>query len=789
MIKRIAALFIILAMLPWQPVSAAEDSVTTTVMIYMCGSNLESAYGLATGDINEIIAARPTKRITNVVLMTGGSSSWTFAQIDPTRTDIYQIRGNSPASLLPGTASVNMNMGQSDTLSFFLNTAYEKCPADRYMLILWNHGGGPIGGVCLDENYDDDSLTLPEIITALDNSPFRDRKLDLIGFDACLMGSVEIAWQMAPYANYMVASEEREPGSGWNYSFLTGMEHDDSPIATARRIIDTYIDTTDPEKGANLTLSCIDLSKMEAVVSCMDRFFTDLNDLMDQSVFLDMSSLRHYAQGYGRDYRAAETVDYDLVDITSLLNAFDRYALPSAEALRTALQEAVVYTRSTLADSYGLSVYFPYFNLGSYSEAALNLYDTLNFCPGYAQYIRTFQDYMTSDSLVDWCNLIPQVTRDGDGFLVGLNLTDEQQRNMVSAKLVIFESQYSPDSSNAFYSRVYGSVDVTIDESGRLSAPYHDEYLAFNYQTANGINAFSGSISFLLLDSGEYRLPVMAANIKPEYISLAQPDEPGVSHLMQITLTRPDENGLMHFGSVQGYDSVTNTFTTRMDDSPTEYEYLHFVTNPRLLQRRNGLLLPYELWPTQADGGVSVYENDPVRTDGTLSFQFKQETTDAVRYAAFEITDGQNNTFTTELTPLRPPEEVTLYQETIPWVDSSLDVTLRVVATSKFHLLIQLEVENHADNAYSFHLSDFLLNDKSKQVSSAADSTWLIAPGEKSSIPMTYALDDIWNYGKVIRNCTFVLELNHADGSYAGSTQAFSYYPAIDFSTLMLFFH
>ena len=784
MLTRIHAL--ILALILCIPVfcAQAEAPVTTTVMVYMCGSNLESQYGLATNDINEMIQSRFTPRITNVVLMTGGSSEWVSDQFDPERSGIYQLRGSSAIPLAEGPSR---NMGQSDTLSYFLNTAYEKCPADRYMLIFWNHGGGPIKGVCWDENYGKDSLTIPELIQGLENSPFAERKLDLIGFDACLMGSVETAWQLSDYAHYMVASEETEPGSGWNYSFLQGMEYDLSPADTARRIIDLYIDSADPAQGYHLTLSCIDLNKIHTVISSMNTFFTDLNTMMNADMFLDMSNLRHYAQGFGRDFRAEESSDYDLVDITNLLDSFDKYQLTSGTNLRTALQEAIIYSRSTHDNSHGLSVYFPYFNLGAYASSGLDLYKTLDFCPGYTAYIQSFKDYMTGESAVDWQGLTPVVTRAEEGFSVSLQLTEAQKDNLVSAKLVIFESNFMPDSSNAFYSRVYGSTNVAIDADGRITAPYNDECMIINYTTDLGVDTFSDAIPFMLLDSGEYRIQVMAANIKSGYLSSAKDDEPGVSHLMQITLSQPDENGLMHLSTVQGYDSMTESFTSRMDDSPENYQYLHFVTRPSLATRKNGLLLPFELWLDETGDEQTLYENFPVPNGSDLSFQFQQEA-HGQRYAAFEITDSFNNVFTTELTAIRPLEELTLYQRAFSLPDPQLDINCRVVAVNDYELRLLIELTNHTTEDYSFRLCDLNVNGKLWDITGSAASSWRIPAGQKSSVYLPYGLNLIPKYGSEMRSCSFSLELNDAAGTLLGTLNGLSIKPGIDLRTLPDFF-
>ena len=116
---------------------------------------------------------------------------------------------NGDMTLLQSPGS--MNMTDADTLSDFIRFSAESYPADRYELILWDHGGGTMTGFGYDELYEDTSLTLSSLSTALYNGGVQ---FDFIGFDACLMATAEVAYALDPYADYLIASEESEPGEG-----------------------------------------------------------------------------------------------------------------------------------------------------------------------------------------------------------------------------------------------------------------------------------------------------------------------------------------------------------------------------------------------------------------------------------------------------------------------------------------------------------------------------------------------------------------------------------------------
>jgi hypothetical protein len=169
----------------------------------MCGSNLESDGGAATADITEILRSRYNSDEVNVVAMLGGTRKW-WGGMDAQQTAVYEISGNRPRQVWSDGL---LNMGDPATLSTLLDYSREQYPARDYALILWNHGGGPMSGVCWDDLSQSDNLTMAELQTALEDSPFAHDPLEWIGFYACLMASVETAHMMAPYAKYMIASQ------------------------------------------------------------------------------------------------------------------------------------------------------------------------------------------------------------------------------------------------------------------------------------------------------------------------------------------------------------------------------------------------------------------------------------------------------------------------------------------------------------------------------------------------------------------------------------------------------
>ena len=116
-----------------------------------------------------------------------------------------------------------------------------------------------------DEDGRCDRLTLGEISQALGSTPFRTEKLTLIGFDACLMGSLETALTVSPFAEYMTASPDIETDSGWDYGFLRDLTGDENGAALSEGIIASYEASLKDYRGP-VTLVCLDLGRSEAVL-------------------------------------------------------------------------------------------------------------------------------------------------------------------------------------------------------------------------------------------------------------------------------------------------------------------------------------------------------------------------------------------------------------------------------------------------------------------------------------------------------------------------------------------
>ncbi|MBQ5443922.1 MAG: hypothetical protein IIU29_01935, partial [Erysipelotrichaceae bacterium] len=160
-----------------------KDNVT--IMVYMCGSDLESQAAMGVYDLQEMASARIADNV-NVIVYTGGTTKWHTDIISNRVNQIYQVVGNGQIGCLVDNAGTG-SMVDPNTLVSFIEFCEENFEANRYELILWDHGGGSVSGYGYDEKYPNrGSMSLAQLDDALTEAGV---SFDFIGFDACLMAT------------------------------------------------------------------------------------------------------------------------------------------------------------------------------------------------------------------------------------------------------------------------------------------------------------------------------------------------------------------------------------------------------------------------------------------------------------------------------------------------------------------------------------------------------------------------------------------------------------------------
>lgn len=268
-----------------------------------------------------------------------------------------------------------VNMGDPATLDRLLQFAAREFPAARYGVVFGNHGlGWP--GTAVDESSANDALTTLELASALQPFVAAHGPFELIGFDSCLMGNLEVAKAIAPFGRVMVASQEIEPDDGWNYTpVLAGLTAQPgmSGAVLGRLIVDRFRDhytgpaaRTEGDAGKGITLGVVALDR----IAPLEQAVAALAAAVDASVarggreaWIRVARARSDTESYGRAAAAPNPEVYDLVDAAANLRAqsADPAVAAAADAVIAAARGAVVHAIRGEArpKASGLSLFFP----------------------------------------------------------------------------------------------------------------------------------------------------------------------------------------------------------------------------------------------------------------------------------------------------------------------------------------------------------------------------------------------------------------------------------------------
>ena len=358
-----------------------------TIMVYLdADNNLESA---GIDDINEMEMVGSTSEVNIVVQVdripysvlassnqgyadNTSNGNWTTTRRYYITQDFNPVLINSPLKIDLG----ELNMGDPQTLVDFANWAANNYPAKKYLLVIWNHGGGfrslnLAKDIAWDDTNGGDKITMPELESALSMiSAQIGKNIDIVGMDACLMAMTEVAYQIKDDADILVTSEESEPEGGWPYDTILSQLVSNplmSPEELATDIVDKYIYSY---PFSNVTQSAIDLSYMDTLAGQLSNLALAImsDSLTPKSKYILAAASSQY---YG---------DYDFIDLYDFCNKILIYSNSLAVknivlSIQQTLNSAVIkssYSGLGVSRSQGLSIYFPYYYYDNY-------YDHTNF--------------------------------------------------------------------------------------------------------------------------------------------------------------------------------------------------------------------------------------------------------------------------------------------------------------------------------------------------------------------------------------------------------------------------
>ena len=338
----------------------AEDEAEWTVMLYLCGTDLESEGGMASKNLEMISKTVPDSRV-NMVIQTGGAHKWQSEKaigID-IASDRLQRWSYDDKGFTLVDEQENASMARYDTLSDFIGWCSENYPARKNMLILWDHGGGA-SGIIQDEAHDYALMGLDSVEQALKDGGAH---FDVVLMDACMMANIETAQMLQPYADYLLASEEVVPGLGSNYEEWLQDLYDEpecDAVRVGRNVCNAtqilYAEQRDASSMNGLTFSVIDLSRIDEAAEAFEAYMKEVVGLLD-----DPYAFGTYVDAVRKTDRYWDRCLWDLYDLA-------RRAMSGGISKETALRLEKAVDDAVIASirgsyhpySHGLSVYLAY---------------------------------------------------------------------------------------------------------------------------------------------------------------------------------------------------------------------------------------------------------------------------------------------------------------------------------------------------------------------------------------------------------------------------------------------
>jgi len=370
-----------------------------TIAVYMAGDNdLDPNAYL---DLKEMKHVGSTADM-NVVVQVDSESAGS-------KTTRYSLTKGA-ASSLPKDAKQklgNQNTGDPQSLIDFVSWVAANYPADRYALVLWNHGQGwddtdifegersgtrrrprsnafrhaffrttvekaataarhtgeTTRAILIDDNSKDflDNVEMQKVAKAA-VAKFGG-KIDLFGMDACLMNQIDVAYQLRKQSTFIVGSELTEPLDGWPYDRILAKLAKKPAMTTielATIIVDDYIASYKTD-GGPVTQSAVAVGKIEAVAEAINVLGAALLAVMDDAAARDAIQIaRLKTQRFDDNLNAN-------VDLRHFCERLDAANVPTAvksaaQRVGLALDNYIIKNGSLgakVANAKGVSIYFP----------------------------------------------------------------------------------------------------------------------------------------------------------------------------------------------------------------------------------------------------------------------------------------------------------------------------------------------------------------------------------------------------------------------------------------------
>ena len=479
-----------------------NDLAKYTYIAYVCADNNLAHYGIA--DVNEMEAGiNDSVTDINVIALLdvlNGAAKAYYISHDDTNA-INSIRLVVPG-LISSIDGSELDMGDPATLLTFVEFCMTNYPAEHYVLDLWDHGSG--WAICYDETSNDDALTMAELQTALKTiNTTTNHKIDILCMDACLMGTLEVAYEVSPYVDVLVASEDTILATGYPYTDIMAnlcAEPGQNVTEFSSTIVDLF--HASYSYFYQTTLSAVDLTKL------------DLSTFPDFAIFAQ--NLYSYLnlgikdELYNARVASQEFYDPDFIDLYDFAKntkseASNATIQTLAQNLMTNLSVAIINEKQhNRPGAHGLTIYFPeyqsgylssyatYFSLSNntmWDEFLQKYYTSLNFGLG-------LHYYTINDSLGNNNNTLDP----GESLLVNVDLENRGTINaeFVNGTLICLDTANVTVSSGSLsYGNIASGKNATQTFSFNISsacAKY--QHLPFVIMTRSLFNTYLISRNF-----------------------------------------------------------------------------------------------------------------------------------------------------------------------------------------------------------------------------------------------------------------------------------------------------
>lgn len=469
------------------PTAAAAAGGSWTVLVYSIADTDLEPYMMT--DIEELasVAGSPDLQITALVDRAGEYSDASVAGIaDWEGGKLLEFTEAGVGTELADLGDVDT--GDPAVLADFVAQGIKDHPAEHYALVISDHGASwpGVGG---DEGSDYNGLSLDELRQGIGDglAAAGVERLDMLGFDACLMATYEVASTMAPLADRMVASQELEPGHGWDYTSFQ-VAADGADVDTlGQTIIDGFqAQAVTEQTESSITLSLIDLTRMAEV----DAAVADLSAALTERVSALAPAVgRTLAQtlGFGRGADPSEDVNMTDLGILAGELSVDAVSIADqADAVVRAVNDVVLARIDGQATrgATGMSIYFP--SSQDYFDPA---YADLAVDTGWDDFLATYytagteipadeQAAFTGDAMLEFTD---------NGVFISGEFAPAAEGNIASAFI-----QYALPTADGGYA-IFGDEDAGYEPDGTSTVT--DFYDLTMPQITDGIDTMNAYLS------------------------------------------------------------------------------------------------------------------------------------------------------------------------------------------------------------------------------------------------------------------------------------------------------